>query len=252
MQRSTQNPVDATKFSSLKLTKAIFLRFGRTVDTKRSPFETHCCALDGASFKRYSVVLATSQEMLSIEEISMYLIKSVAPKAFLAFGILLNVIFSIGVAGRLSCSNISINRDKVVHGVHLVFAADFADWGYVMHLDDAREFGPVCFGEIETADGADCSIGLQARLPCAAASLVAVRGDVALSAFGEQLGRVFACGLRCLDCLLRDAPVCLSGLLFNIFPRVQNNSYSSSGSTRPYGFSTERLLAFPSTTHRLR
>ncbi len=111
MQRSTQNPVDATKFSSLKLTKAIFFRFGRTVDTKRSPLETHCCALDGASFKRYSVILATSQEMLSIEEISMYLIKSVAPKAFLAFGILLNVIFSIGVAGRLSCSNISINRD---------------------------------------------------------------------------------------------------------------------------------------------
>ena len=142
--------------------------------------------------------------------------------------------------------------DKVVYGVHLVFVADFADRGYVMHLDDAREFGPVCFGEIEAAYGTDGSIGLQARLPRAAAALVAVRDDVALSAFGEQLIGVFVCGLRCLGCLLRDVPVGLSDLLFDVFSRIQNNSYSSRGSTRPYGFSTERLLTFPSTTHRLR
>ena len=90
---------------------------------------------------------------------------------------------------------IGAHGDKIVHGVNLVFAVDLAQRDDVVHLDDAREFRPVGFGEVEAADGTGGSVCLQACSAGAAAALVAIDGDAAACPLGKRLGGL-GCGFH--------------------------------------------------------
>ena len=65
--RSTQKPLEATRFESCCLIKATFFKLGRTVDTIISPYSTFCCAREGALLIVKEVIERSKGLPISVE-----------------------------------------------------------------------------------------------------------------------------------------------------------------------------------------